>query len=432
MISKKILIAHPQSGFADLCKSWLEETGYEAEIVSEREQGMAIIEQEAFDLLLVSNALPDVGGLEFLRILKERGWLVPAILFSKQNILPVRIVSKAIKLNVVDIIGQPQKPTALLKSVRSAIEHRPTGEMHGNLREFGLSSLISIICNEGRQASLQIWNDGRYAKIFFDRGDIVHAVLDDDRKGKDAVHEALTWHEGHFALEIGRSAPERSIHEGWTGVVLEGLQRIDEENFDQEQLHDIAPMPQPKQLTKLELSDEHTPAPLGRSPTFDLDEEAQEEVERQLEKLYSDLLPRCILFTRRGGRLLHLQGEIKHSKARSLAALVAGSFSADGEIAEIVAREGEARQFRQSLQEGEDFDLYSAQVGKKWILAVAFDPVQIPLGLARQYALRAAKDLTEIVSQAAETSDKDLQEVTGAMDDQFRQGVGDALEDLFV
>ncbi len=418
MTSRRILIAHQQNGFASLCESWLEAEGYEAEIGTERGQALGLIEEEAFDLVLVSNSFPETGGLEFLRLLKRKGLLAPTIILSEQSILPIRVVSEAIKLDVVDVIEKPKQPEDLLESVRAAIKHYPAGGMHGDLGEFALSSLISIVCNEGRQASLQIWHNGRQATIFFDKGEIIHAALD-DREGEEAIYEALTWHEGHFSMKTGDPAPKRTVHDSWTGVVLEGLRRIDEERFDQEQLGDMAPPAQPDQVSSSK-SFEEPPAPVSRSPTFDLGDETQREIERRIGDLYGELLPRCVLLTNRSGRLLHLRGDIERSKALSLAALVAGRFSAAGEIAETVAREGEARQFRQSLEEGE-----------KWVLAVIFDPQRTQMGLARQLTLRTAEELTELKVQAAEATEEELQETGDEMDDLFRQEVGDALEDLF-
>jgi hypothetical protein len=231
----------------------------------------------------------------------------------------------------------------------------------------------------------------------------------------------------------GRAAPERTIYTSWTGLVLEGLRRIDEESFDQEQLSVVEqPEPEPQDITF-----EPTPTePPGRAPTFDLDDETQHTINKRLTRLYRNLRPRWVLLTNRSGRLLFLRGDIERNRALSLAALVAGSFSATSEIAEIVARNGERKKFRQSLQEGVDFDLYSAQAGEPWILAVTFEPERTKLGLARQLTLRAAADLADVAAQLAVKpaqphEHEQAEEMGDMMDDLFRQEVGDAIEDMF-
>jgi hypothetical protein len=175
--------------------------------------------------------------------------------------------------------------------------------------------------------------------------------------------------------------------------------------------------------------EELPPAPRG--PSFDLDEASQARVYEYLDRLYRSLQPRCVLLTDGSGRLLHLQGDVERSRALSLAALIAGSFSATREIAEIIAHADEIRRFQQSLQEGVDFSLYSAQAGDKWTLAVAFEPDRTVLGLARQLTLRAASELATISAEATQAPSEEADEVAEALGDLFRQEVGDALEDLF-
>lgn len=431
MISQKILIAHHRGGFADRCKSWLEAEGYEVELAVGSERALAAAREEAFDLALVSNSFPNAGGLAFVRTLKDKGWEAPVILFSEQNLLPVQVVSEAIQLNVADVIEKPEEPADLLESVRATSAQRSRGGVRGNLRTLGLPSLISMLCNEGMKASLRIWHDGRDATVFVDKGDIVHATLG-EKEGDEAVFAALRWGEGRFAVFAGRSAPERTIYTSWTGLILEGLRRIDEEAFDQELLPETE---QPEPMVGLQALEPEPDLPTGRPPTFDVDDDTQDEIDSRLTRLFRELLPRCVLLTNRSGRLLHLRGDIERSRALSLAALVAGSFSATSEIAEIVAHDGERRQFRQSLQEGVDFDLYSAQAGENWILAVTFEPEHTNLGLARQLTLRAATDLADILSHMSEMAAEasgDAEEVGDMMDDLFRQEVGDAIDDLFV
>jgi hypothetical protein len=298
--------------------------------------------------------------------------------------------------------------------------------VHGDLRDLGLSSLISIICNEGRRATLRVSHNGMESTVYFSKGDIVHAVLD-DQVGEEALFETLSWGQGQFTLTMGHSVTERTIYTGWAGLVLEGLRRLDETAFDQEQLEPV-PAPEPVEWPDDDLESTLV-EPVGRGPSFELDDEAQSKVDERLEQLYRMLEPRCILLTDRSGRLLHMRGDIERSSALSLAALVAGSFSATGEVAELLARAGESRRFQQSLQEGIDFSLYSAQAGPDWVLVVAFDPELTNLGLARQFTLRAAEDLSALAAQ--ERARPETEELDTAVDDLFRQQVGDALEDLF-
>jgi len=90
-----------------------------------------------------------------------------------------------------------------------------------------LASLISINCNEMNQARLLVRHQEREATLFFEDGNIVHASLD-SREGADAVYELLTWGEGEFKLEHGVPPPRHTVTTGWSALLLEGVQRIDE------------------------------------------------------------------------------------------------------------------------------------------------------------------------------------------------------------
>ena len=99
----------------------------------------------------------------------------------------------------------------------------------GNLKDIGLTSLISINCNEMNQARLSIMNQGKQAIVFFNDGNIVHAELD-SQEGEDVIFELLRWEEGDFDLEQGVQAEKQTVHTPWSGILLEGMHRIDEED----------------------------------------------------------------------------------------------------------------------------------------------------------------------------------------------------------
>ncbi|TKJ28270.1 MAG: hypothetical protein CEE40_11895 [Chloroflexi bacterium B3_Chlor] len=97
----------------------------------------------------------------------------------------------------------------------------------GDLRDMDLSSIISINCNEMNQARLLIRNEGREATVFFQDGNIVHMSLD-SLEGEEVIYELLAWDDGTFELEQGIAAPTRTVTTGWSELVLEGMQQLDE------------------------------------------------------------------------------------------------------------------------------------------------------------------------------------------------------------
>jgi predicted regulator of Ras-like GTPase activity (Roadblock/LC7/MglB family) len=90
-----------------------------------------------------------------------------------------------------------------------------------------VADLIQHTCQDGKTAKLQMENLGQTAQIFFDGGQVVHAVLG-DLVGEPAVYQALAWKEGDFSLEADVASPARSINRSYAALLFEGARRIDE------------------------------------------------------------------------------------------------------------------------------------------------------------------------------------------------------------
>jgi len=99
--------------------------------------------------------------------------------------------------------------------------------LKGSLREMSLSDIIQITCRGRSQACLLVESRDEQASLFFQDGQIVHATLDSE-EGEEVVYEVLTWEEGAFELEQGVAPPKLTIAANWSGLLLEGMRRIDE------------------------------------------------------------------------------------------------------------------------------------------------------------------------------------------------------------
>jgi hypothetical protein len=98
----------------------------------------------------------------------------------------------------------------------------------GDLKDMNLSSIITLNCNEGKRACLQIGQGNREASVFFDKGQIVHAVLGSE-EGEEVVYELLTWDEGTFEIVPNVPPPKHTITTHWSGLLLDGMRRVDED-----------------------------------------------------------------------------------------------------------------------------------------------------------------------------------------------------------
>lgn len=102
----------------------------------------------------------------------------------------------------------------------------------GNLEDITIADLIQQNCQARKTARLIVRADAGEATLFFANGSVTHATLG-DTQGEEVVYRVLNWTEGQFELEPGIVAPRITIQRTWSGLLLEGARRLDEEQHRQ-------------------------------------------------------------------------------------------------------------------------------------------------------------------------------------------------------
>lgn len=97
----------------------------------------------------------------------------------------------------------------------------------GEINDLSLSELIEVFCNRRKAGCLTVEYPQGTAQFYLKPGAIVHAAFE-DLNGVEAVHYALTLPNASFSFQSEVEAPEKSIDQPWTSVVLDGLRKIDE------------------------------------------------------------------------------------------------------------------------------------------------------------------------------------------------------------
>lgn len=105
--------------------------------------------------------------------------------------------------------------------------------MTGTLGLFSLVDLIQLLSGAGRTGRLLIQHPEGDAKLYFEEGEIVHALFR-DAVGEEAVYALFEDERGPFAFTSGLPALDRSIELGTQNLVLEAVRRLDEARRDQD------------------------------------------------------------------------------------------------------------------------------------------------------------------------------------------------------
>jgi len=97
----------------------------------------------------------------------------------------------------------------------------------GELTDLSLAELIEFFCNQRKTGRLMVEYPHAPAYFYLQSGAVVHASIGTLR-GIEAVYYALTQSNASFKFSTAFEAPELTINQPWTSVVLEGLRRMDE------------------------------------------------------------------------------------------------------------------------------------------------------------------------------------------------------------
>jgi uncharacterized protein DUF4388 len=99
----------------------------------------------------------------------------------------------------------------------------------GQLRCATLADLVQLQCLSQARSAICVRSDGRVAHLFFNQGQIVHAVLG-DVTGELAAYQILGWTTGSFAYS-NLAWPERNtVSSSWQRLLLNAAHQQDEQN----------------------------------------------------------------------------------------------------------------------------------------------------------------------------------------------------------
>jgi hypothetical protein len=97
----------------------------------------------------------------------------------------------------------------------------------GELSDLSLAELIEFFCNQRKTGRLKVVYPIGPGYFYLQTGSVVHARIG-VLLGIEAVFCALTLPNASFTFSAAFEAPEQTINQPWTSVVLEGLRRMDE------------------------------------------------------------------------------------------------------------------------------------------------------------------------------------------------------------
>jgi predicted regulator of Ras-like GTPase activity (Roadblock/LC7/MglB family) len=107
--------------------------------------------------------------------------------------------------------------------------------MLGSLKDMSVADIIQHNCQDRKTAYVEIKRNNTTARLYFHDGAVVHASMA-GVTGEEVIYQILPWDDGEFSLEMDIEAPVVTIKRGWSGLLLEGAKRLDEQTQKEEDL----------------------------------------------------------------------------------------------------------------------------------------------------------------------------------------------------
>jgi DNA-binding NtrC family response regulator len=122
MSKGKILVIDDEAIVRTSCSRTLSPEGYEVKLSQNGADAMKMLEEESFDLVLTDLKMPDIDGIEVLKMIKQRWPRTEVIVVTGYQTVDTAV--KAIKLGAFDYLEKPFTPDSLVAAVNNAIANK--------------------------------------------------------------------------------------------------------------------------------------------------------------------------------------------------------------------------------------------------------------------------------------------------------------------
>jgi DNA-binding response OmpR family regulator len=224
--TKKILVVDDEADILWSLKEFLVNKDLQAQVVTAAsgEEALEKLARERIDLVITDIKMPGMSGLDLLVEIKNRFPYISVIVmtafpsseFKRESLLKGGMY----------FVEKPFDIKDLREKVMEAMQE--SGQFKGMLTGISLSDVIQIKCMSGVTAALRVTEGNRQGIIFFQKGEIIHALCD-ELDGERAFYEIISFAHGHLDTVNIAELPERTIFMPYAALLMEGARRMDEQ-----------------------------------------------------------------------------------------------------------------------------------------------------------------------------------------------------------
>jgi signal transduction histidine kinase len=113
----QLLIVNDDPGFRILLAGSLEDVGFDATETNDSEEALRLIREKTFDLALLDVKMPNIDGIELLKILRKESPTTDCVMVAER--LEMQLAIEAIKLGAKDFLLKPQNVEELVSRIKT-------------------------------------------------------------------------------------------------------------------------------------------------------------------------------------------------------------------------------------------------------------------------------------------------------------------------
>ncbi len=122
----RVLVIDDDAGIRELLEAQVSRLGYHVSVAVDGESALTALEASRPDVITLDVVLPGLGGLETLRVLKQRAPAVPVVMLSGHGQVPT--IVEAMRLGASDFLRKPFEAEELELALHKALENRALRE----------------------------------------------------------------------------------------------------------------------------------------------------------------------------------------------------------------------------------------------------------------------------------------------------------------
>lgn len=163
-----ILIVDDEASLRQTLARILQRAEYEVTTTANGSEAIKLLSQHAFDLVYLDIRMPDISGLEVLKMIHAKYPELPVILFTAQPDLNSAV--EAVRSGAIDYLLKPLKPQTIIERTRSILANKQKERRKRELQrqietlQAELNTLEREDSSQPGQASQQDFADDRFLK----------------------------------------------------------------------------------------------------------------------------------------------------------------------------------------------------------------------------------------------------------------------------